>query len=83
MQNETVSREEHAPINWLTTTVFTVTPLAALTLVPWYGFTHRAFSAQWGAWAACTSHRSSSGRPSKMLSMTRNTCATGLPRPAS
>jgi hypothetical protein len=34
MQNETVSREEHAPINWLTTIVFTATPLAALTLVP-------------------------------------------------
>ena len=40
MQNETVSRDEHAPINWLTTIVFTATPLAALTLVPWYGFSH-------------------------------------------
>ena len=32
---DTVTRPvEHAPINWLTTTVFTVTPLAALILVP-------------------------------------------------
>jgi stearoyl-CoA desaturase (delta-9 desaturase) len=37
MQNESSAKAEHAPINWLTTTVFTLTPLAALTLVPWYG----------------------------------------------
>ena len=40
MQNDQVAPAEHAPINWLTTTVFTVTPLAALILVPWYGIAH-------------------------------------------
>ncbi|NJD31785.1 MAG: acyl-CoA desaturase [Gammaproteobacteria bacterium] len=49
MNNETATREEQAPINWLTTIVFTVTPLAALVLVPWYGFSH-GFSG-W-AWAS-------------------------------
>ena len=50
MQNESAPRpEEHAPINWLTMTVFTVTPLAALISVPWYGLTH-GFTA-W-AWAS-------------------------------
>jgi stearoyl-CoA desaturase (delta-9 desaturase) len=40
MRNDTTDRpDEHAPINWLTTTVFTLTPLAALVLVPWYGLT--------------------------------------------
>jgi stearoyl-CoA desaturase (delta-9 desaturase) len=49
MQNETVTREEHAPINWLTTIVFTATPLAALTLVPWYGLTHGFSAWAWGS----------------------------------
>jgi hypothetical protein len=41
MQNDSAARpEEHAPINWVTTTVFTLTPLAALILVPWYGIEH-------------------------------------------
>jgi stearoyl-CoA desaturase (delta-9 desaturase) len=40
MQNESLVREEHAPINWVTTILFTVTPLAALVFVPWYGITH-------------------------------------------
>jgi stearoyl-CoA desaturase (delta-9 desaturase) len=40
MQNETLAREEHAPINWLTTIVFTTLPLAALVSVPWYGLAH-------------------------------------------
>jgi stearoyl-CoA desaturase (delta-9 desaturase) len=40
MQNESPVRAEHAPINWVTTIVFTATPLAALVLVPWYGITH-------------------------------------------
>ena len=31
---------EHAPINWVTTTAFTLTPLASLILIPWYGLTH-------------------------------------------
>lgn len=29
--------EERAPINWVTTVLFTVLPLAALVAVPWYG----------------------------------------------
>src|SRR5690606_37544615 len=36
MQNDSAARDEHAPINWVTTIVFTATPLAALVLVPWY-----------------------------------------------
>jgi len=40
MQNDSLVRDEHAPINWLTTILFTLTPLAALVLVPWYGLTH-------------------------------------------
>ena len=40
MQNESVVREEHAPINWVTTILFTALPLAAIVLVPWYGIVH-------------------------------------------
>jgi len=41
MQTDSAARPaEHAPINWVTTIVFTATPLAALVLVPWYGLTH-------------------------------------------
>ncbi len=40
MQNESLARQEHAPINWVTTILFTITPLAALVFVPWYGITH-------------------------------------------
>jgi len=40
MQNESLVREEHAPINWLTMILFTLTPLAALVFVPWYGIAH-------------------------------------------
>jgi len=41
MQNETPARAaEHAPINWLTTILFTAMPLAALVCVPWYGLAH-------------------------------------------
>jgi stearoyl-CoA desaturase (delta-9 desaturase) len=40
MHEQTPTRaEEHAPINWLTTILFTVTPLATLIAVPWYGLT--------------------------------------------
>lgn len=31
---------EHAPINWVNMVLFTLTPLFAVTLVPWYGFTY-------------------------------------------
>jgi len=34
MQNESTARQEHAPINWVTTILFTLTPLAALIAVP-------------------------------------------------
>jgi stearoyl-CoA desaturase (delta-9 desaturase) len=40
MQNESLAREEHAPINWVTMILFTLTPLAALVFVPWYGIVH-------------------------------------------
>ena len=40
MQNHSAAPAEHAPINWVTTILFTTTPLAALVLVPWYGITH-------------------------------------------
>jgi stearoyl-CoA desaturase (Delta-9 desaturase) len=53
MTNSTVSQpatphEESAPRLWTTTLLFSLTMLAALVLVPWYGLT-RGFSA--GAWA--------------------------------
>jgi stearoyl-CoA desaturase (delta-9 desaturase) len=48
MQNASSSeRVEHAPYNWVTTIVFTLTPLAALILVPWWGFTHGYSLAAW------------------------------------
>ena len=40
MQNETLAREEHAPINWVTTILFTALPLATVVFVPWYGIVH-------------------------------------------
>jgi stearoyl-CoA desaturase (delta-9 desaturase) len=47
MENASPRREEHAPYNWITTTVFTLTPLVALTIVPWFGFTHGYSLAAW------------------------------------
>src|SRR4029453_12695630 len=47
MDNATPQRAENAPINWVTATVFTLTPLVAMVFVPWYGFTE-GFSL--GAW---------------------------------
>jgi stearoyl-CoA desaturase (delta-9 desaturase) len=38
---------EHAPINWVTAILFTALPLAAVTLVPWYGITHGYSAAAW------------------------------------
>jgi stearoyl-CoA desaturase (delta-9 desaturase) len=38
---------EHAPINWLTTILFTALPLAALTVVPWYGYAHGYSVSAW------------------------------------
>jgi len=36
----TEARTEKPPINWTNTLLFSLTGLAAITLVPWYGFTH-------------------------------------------
>jgi stearoyl-CoA desaturase (delta-9 desaturase) len=44
---------EHAPINWVTTLLFTITPLAALTLVPWYGIAHGYSPTAWLMALAC------------------------------
>jgi stearoyl-CoA desaturase (delta-9 desaturase) len=44
---------EHAPINWVTTTVMTVTPLAAITLVPWYGIVYGYSPVAWLLALAC------------------------------
>jgi stearoyl-CoA desaturase (delta-9 desaturase) len=35
------------PINWVTTAMFSLTFAAALTVVPWYGFTHGFSTAAW------------------------------------
>ncbi len=44
-----------APINWPAAILLTVTPIAAVTLVPWYGLTHGFSVAAWasflGLWA--------------------------------
>jgi stearoyl-CoA desaturase (Delta-9 desaturase) len=47
MENASTRVDERAPYNPVTTTVFTVTPLVALTVVPWYGFTHGYSLAAW------------------------------------
>jgi stearoyl-CoA desaturase (delta-9 desaturase) len=49
MQNETLAREEQAPINWVTTILFTLTPLAAIVFVPWYGISHGYSAWAWGS----------------------------------
>jgi stearoyl-CoA desaturase (delta-9 desaturase) len=43
--------EEKPPINWPTTLMFIVTPLAALVLVPWYGIVHGFSAGSWGVFA--------------------------------
>ena len=52
MQKDSSARFEDAPINWVTMTVFTATPLATLVLVPWYGITQGFSPAAWLAFAA-------------------------------
>jgi len=47
MDNASSERVEYAPVNWVTAIVFTVTPLAALIFVPWYGFAHGYSLAAW------------------------------------
>jgi stearoyl-CoA desaturase (Delta-9 desaturase) len=39
--------EAKPPINWVTTILFSLTFLAAITVVPWYGFTHGFSAAAW------------------------------------
>jgi stearoyl-CoA desaturase (delta-9 desaturase) len=52
MQKDSSARFEDAPINWVTTTVFTATPLATLVLVPWYAIVHGFSLAAWLSFAA-------------------------------
>ena len=52
MDNVLSERVEHAPVNWVTTIVFTLTPLAALVFVPWYGLTHGYSLGAWIAFVA-------------------------------
>ena len=40
--------EDKPPINWPTTLMFILTPLAAAVLVPWYGIVHGFSAASWG-----------------------------------
>jgi stearoyl-CoA desaturase (delta-9 desaturase) len=40
------------PINWVTATLFALTFLAAVTLVPWYGITHGFSAAGWAGFFA-------------------------------
>ena len=47
MDNVMSGRVEHAPVNWVTAIVFTITPLAALIFVPWYGFAHGYSPSAW------------------------------------
>ncbi len=47
MQNDTAASTEHAPINWVTSILFTLTPLAAIVFVPWYGLAHGFSAAAW------------------------------------
>jgi stearoyl-CoA desaturase (Delta-9 desaturase) len=56
MTNSTVSepilpREESAPRLWTTTLLFSITLLAALVLVPWYGLTHGFSTGSWVCYA--------------------------------
>ncbi len=44
---------EHAPINWVTAILFTLLPLAAVTLVPWYGLTRGYSLSAWMIALAC------------------------------
>ena len=50
---DTPRTPDHAPINWVTAILFTLTPLAAVTLVPWYGITHGYSLAAWLIALAC------------------------------
>lgn len=47
IKDSSTSSKPQAPINWTNMILFTATPLAALTLVPWYGFTYGYSSYDW------------------------------------
>jgi stearoyl-CoA desaturase (Delta-9 desaturase) len=47
----TTPREESAPRLWTTTLLFSITLLAALVLVPWYGLTHGFSTGSWVCYA--------------------------------
>lgn len=44
-------KQAKAPINWLPATLLTSTFFAALTIVPWYGFTHGFDAFEWSMFA--------------------------------
>jgi len=39
--------KEHAPVNWAVTAVLGLTFIAAITVVPWYGFSHGYSAWDW------------------------------------
>ena len=47
--SQVIQREEkeHAPNNWAVTAVLGLTFLTAITVVPWYGFTHGYSAWDW------------------------------------
>jgi stearoyl-CoA desaturase (delta-9 desaturase) len=49
MTDTTATPGKKPPINWVTTILFSLTFLGAITLVPWYGFTYGFSGAAW-AW---------------------------------
>jgi stearoyl-CoA desaturase (Delta-9 desaturase) len=51
MSQPQVIIEAKPPINWPTTIMFIVTPVAAAVLVPWYGIVHGFSAGSWGVFA--------------------------------
>ena len=51
--SSSLTAPEHAPVNWVTAVVMTATPLAAIIIVPWYGFTHGFSLTAWLIALAC------------------------------
>lgn len=47
-------QKEHAPINWVASIMFLITTLAAVTVVPWYGFTYGYETSAWVAYLVIT-----------------------------
>jgi len=84
MQNDTAASTEHAPINWVTTILFTATPLAALVFVPWYGIAHGYSTAAWLSfvfflWAcgiSITAATTGSGRTAPTRPTGRSACSS-------